>query len=175
MRTFVYLNTFRSKEIFYFFTQNVQYLPVSLKYEEISCTAFYLIQNFVCEADKNTSYVFNVTNYQGRMVTESRCNFSRMLATCFVQNATSKTTDLTLYDFIYTTEMLEFIGSIIIFPIISALGFFLNIFMVMVINHKPNRTKILQDQPTFRFYQDQLYFQRCRMFSFHRSPWWPSV
>ena len=63
----------------------------------------------------------------------------------------SKAKQFTIYDFSYSMQIVEYIGPIITFPILSAFGFFLNALVVLVIRHKPNKVKHFKNNRIFTY------------------------
>ena len=107
----------------------------------------------MCSFDDFISQVYMLPTFDKwtSKMAELKCNFTEMLKYCFIQNKSdiSKTLDLTIYDFMYVIQVLEFFGSVVTFPVVACLGFILNMLVVLVLRHKPNKQKHFKKKTGF--------------------------
>ena len=81
-----------------------------------------------------------------------KCDFSRRLEMCSTSNfSSSRSIDVTVYDWIYVMTIAELIGPIITFPVISAIGFVLNIITLKLLLDKNNKAKYFKDDKIFEY------------------------
>ena len=106
----------------------------------------------------------SVINFR-KFINDRNFNFTDKLSMCVTSDFKAQSsTELTFYDFIYASELVEYIGPIVTLPIISILGFLLNAFTVLVIRHKPNKTKYFKENRIFTYMKLNSIFNAIQCF-----------
>ena len=88
-------------------------------------------------------YIANISLYDVQV----RCPLVQMIENC--RSSSINVEKATLLDFFYGIEMLELVGPVIIFPFISATGFFLNLIIVIVIRDKSHQKEHFKQERIF--------------------------
>lgn len=84
---------------------------------------------------------------------ENECNFTILFSMCHTAEFRQLTTnEITMDDFHYFLEWFDFIGPIITFPIVSAVGILTNILILIVIKSKKNTKIINETENTTRMF-----------------------
>ena len=81
------------------------------------------------------------------------CNFEQRLNACSVDEFKKLpyTKDFNYYELSYIFQWAELIGPIISFPIVSVLGFLLNLLAILVLTNKRNKAEKLFDLKIFKY------------------------
>ena len=116
-----------------------------------TCLSGFLLQNMFLLFGKD----YNRTRVEEHEHFLNKCDVIETLSACFNVSSFGLPKSSSLYfgeqDLVYTLKWLEFIGPVISFPIVSAIGFILNLLTILVILKKRNAKEQLVDSKMFKY------------------------
>ena len=120
----------------------------------VSCTLIYLLQYNVLGHYLYEQRTNRTLNVKFTVEDRDRCQFQARLEYCFnasVYVAAEYEPKMSSYDLIYVVEWIELVGPVIIFPIVSTLGFVVNLLIIVIIRKKKYQTEYFKGAHIYQF------------------------